>query len=82
MDNETDKLRIMSGISDLEFRLIIEAVDGYVDYEFMIIILALHYMKRARDMYHDGLEEASAKYEEKSDKLASFVQKYRQLNRI
>lgn len=77
-----DKKVIMSGISENDFKMIMESVDGYIDYEFIIIIIALHYMKRARDLFHDGLEEHAAKYEEKSDKLASYVQKYRALNRI
>ena len=72
---------MMSGISENDFKMIMESVDGYVDYEFIIIIIALHYMKRARDLFHDGLEEHAARYEEKSDKLASYVQKYRALNR-
>lgn len=82
MADVKDDDRIMSGISGLEFQLIVEAVDGYVDYEFILIILATHYMKRARDLYADGLHEASATYEKKSDKLAAFVQKYRQINRL
>ena len=72
---------MLSGISENDFKMIMESVDGYVDYEFIIIIIALHYMKRARDLFHDGLEEHAARYEEKSDKLASYVQKYRALNR-
>lgn len=76
-----EKKIIMSGISENDFKMIMESVDGYIDYEFVIIIMALHYMKRARDLFHDGLEEHAARYEEKSDKLASYVQKYRALNR-
>lgn len=72
---------MLSGISENDFKMIMESVDGYVDYEFIIIIIALHYMKRARDLFHDGLEEHAARYEEKSDKLASYVQKYRALSR-
>lgn len=74
---------MISYISENDFRQILKAVDGEViDYEFILIVLALHYMKRARDLFHDGLEEHAARYEEKSDKLASFVQKYRALNQV
>ena len=73
---------LLTGISKNDFEQILQAVDGYIDYEFMLIVLATHYMKRARDMYHDGLEEAAEKYEEKSDKIASFIAKYRVLNRV
>lgn len=76
-----DNKVMLSGISENDFKMIMESVDGYIDYEFIIIIIALHYMKRSRDLFHDGLEEHAAKYEEKSDKLASYVQKYRALNR-
>lgn len=78
---DTKKL-LLSGISENDFEQILQAVDGYVDYEFILIILATHYMKRARDLWHEGLTEHADKYEEKSDKLASYVQKYRALNRV
>ena len=79
---DTVEKMLLTGISKNDFEQILQAVDGYIDYEFLLIVLALHYMKRARDMYHDGLEEPAEKYEEKSDKIASFVHKYRALNRV
>ena len=71
----------LSCLTQNDFLTIIGAVEGYVDWEFMAMLVAEHYYHRALELTKDKWTEASAHNMEKADKILSYLKVFRDLNR-
>lgn len=71
----------ISCLTENDFKTIVGAVDGYVDWEFMAMLLAKHYYHRALELHNDKWLEASIKNREKADKIVAYLKIFRELNR-
>lgn len=72
---------IMSGITEEDFKTIITSVEGFVDYEYFVIILMELYCRRATDLIQEGWYDAANKYKCKAEKLLTHLETFRALNR-
>lgn len=75
--NDMDKL---SRLTENDFRAILTAVEGGVDYEFMIMLLEGYYFDRALKMCKEGWPDAADRYQDKAEKVRNFRMRLSKLN--
>lgn len=74
---EYDKI---SHIKEQDFITIMTALQGGVDWEYMVILYAQSEYEQAIKLLQGGWSEAVKEHEEKADKAMSFLNTFRKLN--
>ena len=77
MQKDYDKI---SHIKEQDFITIMTALQGGVDWEYMIILYAQSEYEQAIKLLKGGWSEAVHEHEEKADKAMQFLNTFRKLN--
>lgn len=70
----------MSRLTETDFRAIVTAVEGGIDWEFFTLLLEGYYSDRALKMLKEGWEDASDRYHDKAEKIKDYRLKLTKLN--
>ena len=70
--NDYNKL---SNLTETDFRAIVTAVEGGIDWEYMVLLLEDHYFDRSVEMCRSGWSEAADEYLKKAEKIRDFRRK-------
>ena len=70
----------ISNIKEQDFITIMTAVEGGVDWEYLIILYAMSEYEQALKLLKGGWCEAVSEHESKADKAMNFLNTFRKLN--